>query len=122
MAAENILELGADRAGCKAQDLVADLLRPGNTAPEILDALNLFLAERGYDPEERLFSHGQGYDLIERPGIIPGETMKLRENMVLSVHPACSNRYAQAFCCDNYLVTSGGGVRLQTYPRELVVL
>lgn len=108
--------------GCAAQDLVADMLRPGNTTPEILDALNSFLRERGYDEEERLFSHGQGYDLIERPGVMPGETMKLRENMMLSVHPTCVNQFAQAFCCDNYLVTAQGGVRLQRYPRELVVL
>lgn len=108
--------------GCAAQDLVADLLRPGNTTPEILDVLNVFLAERGYELEERLFSHGQGFDLIERPGVMPGETMKLRENMVLSVHPTCLNRHAQAFCCDDYIVTKDGGVRLQTYPRELIVL
>ena len=108
--------------GCAAQDLVADMLRPGNTTPEILEALNKFLAERGYELEERLFSHGQGYDLIERPGVMPGETMKLRENMMLSNHPTCANQFAQAFCCDNYLVTKGGGVRLQKFPRELIVL
>lgn len=108
--------------GCAAQDMVAGMLRPGNTTPEILDALNVFLKERGYAPEERLFSHGQGYDLIERPGVMHGETMKLRENMVLSNHPTCLDRFAQAFCCDNYLVTKAGGVRLQTYPRELIIL
>ena len=108
--------------GCAAQDMVADMLRPGNTTPEILDALNVFLAERGYEKEERLFSHGQGYDLIERPGVMPGETMKLRENMMLSNHPTCANQFAQAFCCDNYLVTKDGGVRLQKFPRELIIL
>lgn len=93
MAAENILELGADRAGCKAQDLVADLLRPGNTAPEILDALNLFLAERGYDPEERLFSHGQGYDLIA------ARHNPRRNHETAGKHgPICTSRLFESLC------------------------
>ena len=42
---------------------------------------------RGLPPELRLYAHGQGYDMVERPLIRDDETMPLEAGMCLAVHP-----------------------------------
>jgi Xaa-Pro aminopeptidase len=106
----------------KAQDMTAEMLKPGAKPKEILEAVNKFLIEKGYGPEDRLYAHGQGYDLIERPGMSPWETMEVKENMVFAIHPMPTSSTAQAFCCDNFLVGKDGAERLHRFPRELIVL
>ena len=49
----------------------------------MLEIYNNKLVSYGLQPETRLFAHGQGYDLVERPAFFKGETMKVKENMFL---------------------------------------
>ena len=44
----------------------------------ILAANSEFLEKRGYKPELRLYAHGQGYDLVERPFFLKDETMTIK--------------------------------------------
>ena len=104
----------------EAQALSASMLKPGAKPSEILKANNEFLTSRGYPPEIRLYAHGQGYDLIERPALQPDETMLIQEDMNIAVHPKVIIPTGQAYCCDNYLVTKEGGVRLHKTPLELI--
>lgn len=106
----------------KAQEICAQMLVPGGDPVAIFHRLNTFLSDNGYAPEERLFAHGQGYDLIERPGITPGETMKLMQDMYIVLHPQLTNRQAMCVCADNFIVTPTGGVRLHKTPQELFLL
>jgi hypothetical protein len=43
--------------------------------------------KHGLPPELRLYAHGQGYDIVERPLIRRDETMAIETGMNLAVHP-----------------------------------
>ena len=51
----------------EAQAHTLRLLEPGASCAEIAKAPRRPHARRGLPPELRLYSHGQGYDLVERP-------------------------------------------------------
>ncbi len=106
----------------EAQDKGAELLMPDAKPNELFEAHNKLLAGMGYPPEGRIHSHGQGYDLVERPGIRPEETMMIKRNMNIVIHPITLTKNAYAFCCDNYLVTGSSAVRLHKTPREIFVV
>lgn len=106
----------------EAQKRVAKLLKPGAKPGDILKANNDFLISKGYQPEGRLFAHGQGYDLVERPAMRPEENMVLKAGMNIAVHPIAFNDKAYAFCCDNYLIKEDGAERLHKTPQEIFVI
>ncbi|MDX9859865.1 MAG: M24 family metallopeptidase [Rhodospirillales bacterium] len=106
-----------------AQDYSLGLVKPGADPVEILNANNQFLRDRGYPEETRIYAHGQGYDLVERPSFQPGETMKIAAGMNIAVHPAAATPQATALLCDNYIVTETGvGESLYRTPREIFVV
>ena len=106
----------------EAQKLTALLLRPGARPAEIFKVHNEFIISRGYQPETRLYSHGQGYDLVERPAIREDETMLLKANMNIAIHPQLMTANAYAFCCDNYIVGEAGAERISKMPMEVLVI
>jgi len=106
----------------KAQQVCAAMLKIGANLADFRDPLNNYLLDKGYPIETSLFAHGQGYDLVERPANIPGETMTIRPNMNIAVHPRLSTDTAFTFCCDNFLTTENGPVRLHKAPQELFVI
>ena len=110
-------------ASMEAQKLSLSLLKPGADPKDIWDAHNAFLEKKGYFPERRLYAHGQGYDLVERPLIRYDEPMKIRAGMNLTVHPTASNERVWAGVTDNYLVTEDGvSPCLHTTPKEIIVV
>lgn len=106
----------------EAQKLAASLLKPGARPGDILKTNNDFMVSKGYQPEGRLFGHGQGYDLVERPALVESEDIELKSGMVLAVHPIAFNDQAYAFCCDNYLITDTGVELLQKTPQKIMVI
>jgi len=76
--------------------------------------------KKGLRPETRVYAHGQGYDLVERPLVRDDEPMKLQANMNISVHPAVGSDRLWVWVCDNYLIT-GAGVSecLHETPQEI---
>lgn len=103
----------------EAQKMISGLLKPGANPEDILKVNNDFIVSKGYPPEGRLFAHGQGYDLVERPAFVPGETIKLKAGMFVAVHPIAMNDKAYAFCCDNYLITEDGAELIQKTPQKV---
>lgn len=101
------------------QDFIADVIHPGANCQEILEIYNKKLESLGLEPETRLFAHGQGYDLVERPAFFQGETMEVKENMFFAVHPEINTGKACGNYCDQYLVTADGAVRMEKTPRKL---
>jgi len=83
-------------------------MKPGTPCRDIHAAHNRFLKEHGYPPETRLYCHGQGYDLVERPLIRDDETMSLEAGMSIVVHPGVAPAAFFAVVCDNYLVGDDG--------------
>ena len=75
---------------------------------------------RGLPPELRLYAHGQGYDLVERPLIRADETMSIAENMNFAVHPGYETASIFAVICDNYLIEADGpGTCLHQTPKQI---
>ncbi len=107
----------------EAQQVSLDLLKPGAAPADLLKANNVFLEQRGYFPERRLYAHGQGYDFVERPLIMKDEPMKIRAGMNLTIHPTATNKTVWAGVTDNYLVTeTGAGQCLHKTPKEIIVV
>jgi Xaa-Pro aminopeptidase len=119
-ASKSLLKLWADMV--KLQDKTAALLKPDAKPAELIEIHNNSLTKMGYPRDSRLYAHGQGYDLVERPGIRPEETMTIKAGMNMAVHPMTSTEEAYAFCCDNYIVTNSGAVRIHKTPREVFVV
>ena len=107
----------------EAQKVSLDLLKPGTSCKDLWDANNEFLAKRGYQPERRLYAHGQGYDLVERPAIRYDEPMKIQAGMNLTIHPFAITDNAWAVVTDNYLVTETGASEcLHKTQKEVIVI
>lgn len=104
------------------QKINAAMLKPGAHPADIFKSNNEFLKNHGYKLEGRLYAHGQGYDLVERPAIRVDEPMLLEANMVIAVHPRIVTDTAYTYCCDNYLITEDEALRIHTTPLNLFVL
>jgi Xaa-Pro aminopeptidase len=106
----------------EGQQITLRMLKPGADPDEMLAANNEFLQSRGYPPETRLYAHGQGYDLVERPSFQPGETMKIQTGMNIAVHPSVVGK-GTGLLCDNYIVTETGiSECLHKTPKEILVV
>lgn len=120
-ASDELLE--ACETAKEAQKITLDLLKPGADPRDIIDANNEFLKGKGFPEEKRLYAHGQGYDLVERPAIRPDEHMKLAANMNITVHPITGSKTAFAWVCDNYLITETGvSACLHQTPKKVFEL
>jgi Xaa-Pro aminopeptidase len=81
------------------------------------------MKQKGVPPESRVYSHSQGYDLIERPLIRADETMNLEKGMNMSVHPAYATSSMFAHICDNYLIEENGVSEcLHKTPKQIFEL
>jgi Xaa-Pro aminopeptidase len=92
----------------EAQETTLRRMRPGAACREIAAAHDTLMTGRGLPPELRLYSHGQGYDMVERPLIRRDETMTLAAGMNLAVHPGYETERLFAVICDNYLIGPSG--------------
>jgi Xaa-Pro aminopeptidase len=102
------------------QQATLTLIKPGADPQEIWNVNNEFLTKKGFLPETRLFAHGQGYDLVERPLIRDDEPMKLKAQMNITVHPTIGSEKVWVWVCDNYLITdSGVSECLHKTPQEI---
>ena len=106
-----------------AQKVTLDLMKPGADSRDIWDANNEFLRSNGYPEETRIYAHGQGYDLVERPSFDPVETMKIEAGMNIAVHPSVVSEKAFAFVCENYIVAESGVKEcLHKTPQKIFVI
>lgn len=104
----------------EAQDHTLSMIKPGADPADIAKAHNAWMNSRGLPAERRLYAHGQGYDLVERPLIRADETMKLAASMNLAVHPGYDDGTVFAVICDNYLVTEDGmSACLHQTPKQV---
>jgi Xaa-Pro aminopeptidase len=103
----------------ETQKVTLKLLKPGAIPAEIWRANNEYLVKKGQLPETRLYAHGQGYDLVERPAIRDDEPMKLQAQMNITVHPIIGSDKIWVWVCDNYLITESGVEPLHKSPQEI---
>jgi Xaa-Pro aminopeptidase len=104
----------------EAQRFTLDLMQPGTPCAEIWDKYNAFMVENDRDPESRLYCHGQGYEMVERPLIRKDETMTIAKNMNLVCHPGYVRGNVYSWICDNYIIGSNGpGDSIHEMPQEI---
>jgi Xaa-Pro aminopeptidase len=105
----------------ESRRMTLDLLKPGTPAKEIWEQFNAFMRRHGRPEETRLYCHGQGYDLVERPLIRHDEPMVIQRDMNIVVHPTYVYNGMLSWVCDNYLIGSNGpGERLHHFPEEII--
>src|SRR6516225_3469866 len=103
-----------------AQDHTLALLKPGASCRDIAAAHDAYLRSNNFPPELRLYCHGQGFDLVERPLVRCDETMTIEEHMNFAVHPGYETPSIFAVICDNYLIESDGpGACLHKTPKQV---
>jgi Xaa-Pro aminopeptidase len=95
---------------CEAQHHTVANLKPGAACPDIYAAHNAFMKSRGAPPEQRLFGHSQGYDMVERPLLRNDETIPIAADMCVAVHPGFPTKTNFVFICDNFLIHRDGSV------------
>jgi Xaa-Pro aminopeptidase len=107
---------------CKeARKFTLDLLKPGTPCKDIWNAFNDFMKKNGRPAEARLYCHGQGYDLVERPLVRHDEPWTIAKDMNIVVHPTYIHAGYLNWLCDNYLIGGNGpGDRLHKFPEEVV--
>ena len=106
----------------EAQHRAAGMCKIGAVPGDIFKSHNEYMVGQGYQAEGRLFAHGQGYDLVERPAFHPQEDMLLAANMVVAIHPFAATDTAFGFCCDDFLITDKGCERLHKTPQEILII
>jgi Xaa-Pro aminopeptidase len=107
----------------EAQQVTLRMLKPGADPKEIWDANNEFLQKKGSGPEGRLYAHGEGYELVERPAVRYDEPMKIQAGMNIAVHPVGKTKGVWTNVCDNYLVTENGvSPCLHKTPKDIIIV
>ena len=106
----------------EAQQYTAAMLKPGASCADVWNAYNDFMAKNGRPQENRLYCHGQGYHLVERPLVRFDEMMPIAARMNIAVHPMYHSKDTHTWICDNFLVGENGAERLHTFPQEIVEL
>ena len=104
----------------EARKFTLDLLKPGASCKDIWDSYNAFMRKNGRPEEKRLYCHGQGYDMVERPLVRFDEPMTIRKNMNLSCHPTYLTDRMFYSICDNFLIGERGAERLHKFPETIV--
>jgi Xaa-Pro aminopeptidase len=109
---------------CKAaQKATVETLRLGLPCADVFRAHTEYMVAHGGREEKRLYAHGQGYDLVERPLIRHDETMTIEAGMNLAVHPTLSTSSVFMIVCDNFLMNADGSVdSLHHFKQDLFEL
>jgi len=106
----------------EAQEMTVKGLKPGADPKDLWDMNKDFLIKNGYFPPTRLYAHGQGLPLVERPAIRSNEPWKLKAGMNITVHPPAVRKDVWAIVCDNYIIGKDGAERIHKSPREIIVI
>jgi Xaa-Pro aminopeptidase len=105
----------------ESRKLTLDMLIPGTPCKDIWEAFNAFMRKNGRPEEARLYCHGQGYDLVERPLIRSDEPWTIEKDMNIVVHPTYPHVGYLNWLCDNYIIGGNGpGDRIHQFPEEIV--
>ena len=104
----------------ESRKLTLDMLVPGTPCKDIWDAFNAFMRKHGRPEEARLYCHGQGYDLVERPLIRNDEPWTIQKDMNIVVHPTYPYGGYLNWLCDNYIIGPDGAIPIHTTPQIIL--
>src|SRR3546814_14041167 len=84
-----------------AQEHTFSLMKAGVACSDIYAEYRKYMDDKGLAADTRLYSHGQGLDLVERPLIRHAETMVLRAGVNMTAHQAVFVVPIFFLLCDN---------------------
>ncbi|MBF9233863.1 M24 family metallopeptidase [Microvirga alba] len=96
--------------------------RPGIACRDIYEAHSRHMTEQGLGVDRRIYAHGQGYNLVERPLVRFDEPMIVAAGMNMAIHPTIMTPNVFAASCDNYLITASGAERLHRTEQKVFEL
>lgn len=96
----------------EAQKMLVGMLECGADMQAVQKDYNDYLKSIGCEPDEDMFVYGQGYNHLERPCALPGETMKLAKGVCLSVNTSLVSPTKSMFCADSFLIEQSGARKL----------
>jgi Xaa-Pro aminopeptidase len=107
----------------EAQRYTLNMMTPGTSCASIAERYNAFMRQNKRPEEQRLYAHGQGYDMVERPLVRHDETMQVGRNMLFAVHPTYVTARTYSWVCDNWLVDDSGRIEaLHKFPQQITEL
>jgi Xaa-Pro aminopeptidase len=106
----------------EAQEMTARKMRPGADPKELWNMNKNFLEKNGYFPPVRLYAHGQGLPLVERPALRLEEPWMLKAGNNITVHPSAVRKGVWSIVCDNYIIGMDGAERIHKSLREIIEL
>lgn len=113
----------AHEVAVQAQKMNVERLKPGADPKDLWHMTNNFLTENGYAPNLRIYAHGQGLSLVERPLLRYNETWKIKAGMNITIHPRTISKTVWATVCENWMVgEDGAGECLHKSPQEIIVI
>ncbi len=84
------------------------LLKPGNKASDVANAMKQYTEKAGFSYPYR-GGHSMGHDLDEPPAIVPQDDTVLQSGMTIVIHPCVMDKNGDGvFIGDTYLVTEKG--------------
>ena len=108
---KRFLEIGA-----AAVEAGRALLRPGNRACDVSDAMQSLIEEEGFSYPYR-GGHSMGHDLDEPPAIVRSDETVLQPGMTIVVHPSVMDNHGDGvFIGSSYLITETGAEALNQTP------
>ena len=88
------------------------LLKPGNRASEVANAVKTVIEKAGYGMPYRA-GHSLGHEHTEPPAVTVNDETVLQPGMTLVIHPCVMDKNGDGvFCGDTYLITDTGWERL----------
>ena len=107
----------------EAQAATLNRLKPGASCADVYAAHNVHMKSKGLAEEKRLYCHGQGYDMVERPLIRDDEPLPILENMNIVVHPGIMTDRLFMTNTDNYIIgPNGPGESIHKTPKKIIEL
>ena len=107
----------------RAQDEATESVKPGVTAEQVDRTAREIIADAGYGQWFiHRTGHGIGLESHEDPYIVEGNTMPLQQGMAFSIEPGIYPGPHGARIEDIVVCTDTGHQRMNSAPRELVVV
>jgi Xaa-Pro aminopeptidase len=107
----------------KANELAVKNLKEGTVAGDIYKATRDFLKGTGIVETISRLGHGLGLEYMEQPEVWETTSARLKNNMVIEVHPNVNVPYLGAASVgDPYLITPRGPERLTRSSNDLIVI
>src|SRR3546814_3013562 len=94
-------------------------MKAGVACSDIYAEYRKYMDDKGLAADKRLYSHGQGLDLVERPLIRHDATMVLCVGMNMPAHPSVSDETIFSIICDNVIVSDDGVAPLHSTVKRI---